>query len=36
LVIVDECEVAPAHGMKAYRGSTGITPLILNLGIRRS
>jgi hypothetical protein len=22
----------PAHAMKAYRGSRGITPLILNLG----
>jgi hypothetical protein len=35
LVIIDECEVARAHGMKAYRDSTGVTPLILNLGIRR-
>jgi hypothetical protein len=25
-------KVVPVHTMKAYRGSRGITPLILNLG----
>jgi hypothetical protein len=28
-------KVLPLHAMKAYTGSTGIAPLILNLGTRR-
>jgi hypothetical protein len=28
-------EVVRVHAMKAYRGSRGIAPLILNLGTRR-
>ena len=27
-------KVVPAHGMKAYKGSTGMAPPILNLGTR--
>jgi hypothetical protein len=33
---LDQCKVFPVHVMKAYRGSRGTTPLILNLStIRR-
>jgi hypothetical protein len=27
-------KVVPVHAMKAYRGSSGLGPLILNLGAR--
>ena len=32
--VLRKCEVVPVHTMKAYRGSRGIAPLILNLNIR--
>jgi hypothetical protein len=33
-VIKGKGEVVPVHAMEGYRGSRGITPLILNLGSR--
>jgi hypothetical protein len=29
-----EGKAVPVHAMKAYRGSSGIAPLVLNLGTR--
>ena len=30
--MIPKSKVAPVHAMKAYRGSTGIDPFILNTG----
>ena len=30
----EESKVAPVHAMNMHRGSTGITPLVLNLDTR--
>jgi hypothetical protein len=33
-ILVAKSKVFPVHTMKAYRGNRGISPFILNLGIR--